>query len=60
MMGSDDQSEASGVMDLGVNKMKEQIPSPSIQDLVQGRPHHGHGAHVQPTGDRDLLAQADL
>lgn len=60
MMGADDQPETSGVMDLGVSQMKEQVTSPPIQDVMQGQPHHGHRVHVQPAGHGDLLAETDL
>lgn len=60
MMGSDDQCEASGVMNLGVSQMKQQVADPSIQDVVQGQPDHGHGVDVQPAGDSSFLAETDL
>jgi hypothetical protein len=60
MMGAHDQAEAGGVMNLCVSQMKQQITGPSIQDVVEGRSDHGHGPRVQPAGERDLLAAADL
>ena len=60
MMHPDDHPEAGGIMDLGLGQMDQQVANPPVQDEMQGQPHLGHGPHVQPTGNRDLLAATDL
>lgn len=60
MMHPDDHSETGGVMDLGLGKMDQQVANPTVQDEMQGQPQLGHGAHVQPTGNSDLLATTDF
>ena len=56
MMDADDHPESSGVMDLSLDQMDQQVADSPIQDLVQCQPDLGHRVHIQTTEDRDLLS----
>jgi len=60
MMDADDHSESSGVMDLGLGQMDQQVAHSTIQNVMQGNPDLSHTVHVQPARDSDLLSHRDL
>jgi len=60
MMDPNYHAQTSGVMDLGISQMDQQIADAAIQYVVQRPSDLRDGVHVQSTEDGYLLARCDL